>query len=110
MSAPFSAAVRSDLWNAILDYRSGQRYVWDGEHAIPIAANTDAGDRPIFPTLTESEFVAWKRQFANSQRRPGDVELDDRLNTWAERNLPTKALPPRLQGHWNADLKTHIAS
>lgn len=33
--------IRPDLWQAVTDYRSGSRYVWDGSAAVAIPADAD---------------------------------------------------------------------
>src|SRR5260221_3367596 len=45
--------IRSDLWRAVIDYRSGQRYVWNGSVAVPQPEVTtvDPGGY-ILPTIT----------------------------------------------------------
>jgi hypothetical protein len=84
--------VRPDLWRAVMDYSSAQRYAWDAEqqHARP----AEDGDTWIIPTLSREDMDAWRQEFAG--RYPDDLEVE----TWRTRALPTKALPLPLQLPW----------
>lgn len=107
MSQRFAEPIRPDLWNAVMDYRSQKRYIWDGERAIPVEGNQEV-EGPVLPTVTSAEFVEWKRTFATSQRVEADPDLNRRLDSWAERNFPTRLLPLRMQGAWNATIKDKV--
>ena len=83
--------IREDLWRAILDYSSGNRYVWDTESSAAIIA-PEGSEGPFFPTI--------------SPESPDD----GRLNVWQTQSLPTDALPPGLRWQWNRFLKHKVQS
>ena len=93
--------IRKDLWFAVLNYSAPSKYVWTGAEAVQAPAEDV---RPTLPTLTEEQFRGWKRDFidAGSRLFPSDR---DRLQRWAEENLPTAALPQGLRASWNEKLK-----
>ncbi len=92
------------MWNAILDYSSGKRYVWTGEAA---EARADPGDSPVMPTITEEEFRAVRHDFFEDIKKRGEItqETASQIDEWVEKNLPTAALPPKLRRKWNTVLK-----
>lgn len=95
--------VRQDLWTAIMDYRSGRRYVWDD--ACGIARPVRADDtKPFFPTVTLDELARWRAEFVNSLDS-ADAQLARR---WQRENLQTSVLPASLRTHWNRELTTRV--
>ena len=111
LGPPEEARVRPDLWNAVIDYRSGKSYTWDGAHAIPEGqSSTEYDSGPIIPTISESSLDSWRQDFAR-QVRPlvvGDPRLEEQLDRWLAEQLPAKALPSLLRGRWSATLKDHV--
>lgn len=104
------AQIRPDLWRAILDYRSEIRYVWDSATSSAVPAESEADDRLELPTITEAQFRDWRREFV-AQVRSNDQNSStvlEKLDDWAERNLPTHLLPAPLRGTWNGVLKAHV--
>jgi hypothetical protein len=98
--------IRPDLWEAVLDFSSGTRYVWDQTEARARRANE--GEQALrLPTVTADEFDGWRRDFAN-QYRSGDEPTLKQLEHWRDLRLPTLALPPACRGAWNKYLKDHV--
>lgn len=98
--------LRRDLWTAIVDYRSGRRYVWDPTQLLAREASPDETSN-ILPTLSAEEFAQWRRKFA--EQHQGEIGGEDaRLLRWAERGLPTKLLPVALQGPWIQEVKKKV--
>lgn len=95
-----SGRLRSDLWDAVLDYSSEGVYVWDGARAVSVSADEAVG-KPQLPTISAAVLSGWRRDFAASH--PGR-DLDD----WAERGLGTMALPGDLRRTWNQTLKSKV--
>jgi hypothetical protein len=98
--------IRSDLWTSVLDYSSGRRYRWDGEHAIPYEAD-EACEGKLLPTLTEEEFRSWRQEFVQEQ----SSENSDRaslLYGWFEREEPLSYLPRSLRIPWVIELKRRV--
>ncbi len=98
--------IRPDLWEAVLDFSSGTRYVWDREEAR--ARRADEGELGLqLPTITAAEFDGWRRDFAN-QYGSGDEPTVKQLEHWRDLRLPTLALPPACRGPWNKYLKNQV--
>jgi hypothetical protein len=98
--------VSSDLWQSVIDFSSGTKYIWDEpkRKARPAAENEE-GVR--MPTLSAEEMDAWRAEFSE-MHRPEDKELDKRLEDWRQQRLPTQALPVPLRTVWNRYLKGKV--
>lgn len=92
--------LRPDLWDAVLDYSSGEVYVWDGVQATKVAPGEAAG-KPQLPTIKAEVMAGWRRDFAKAH-------ADRDLAEWVERGLGTVALPPDLRRPWNLTLKSKV--
>lgn len=92
--------LRPDLWDAVLDYSSGEVYVWDGLQAVKVAPGEAAG-KPQMPTIKAEVMADWRRGFAKAHP-------DRDLAEWVERGLGTMALPPDLRRPWNLTLKSKV--
>ena len=100
--------IRRDLWEAVLDYGSGNRYVWDGADAQAIPAGADLPVKgKLLPTLSEEEFKEWRASFVTEQsaKRP---EVASLLYGWLERGEPLGVLPTFVRVPWVVDLKLHV--
>ena len=97
-----SPRIRADLWRAVLDFSSGNKYVWD-----PVQEVATSGDvsGPEIPTITTDTFNEWKRAFAS---KVDDATADDRLSEWTERRYPANFLPSQLRQRWLGYLKTEV--
>lgn len=97
--------IRSDLWNAILDYSSGRKYWWNGERAISEEDAETPGK--LLPTLDEDEFKTWRQEFVQQQ----SVENSERaslLYGWLERAGPLAELPTSVRIPWVIELKRRV--
>jgi len=107
-----SLRIRRDLWNAIVDYRSGQRYVWNGSAAIRESevGQAEGGEFLILPTLSETEMDGWRDQFVSTNLSivAHDAALVAQAEDWRERRLSTTGLPGILRGRWNLALKESV--
>jgi hypothetical protein len=106
MSSPQRNRIREDLWRAILDYSSGNRYVWDAASSVAIIA-PEGNEGPFLPTITAETMAEWKREFLASLSETPD---DSRITVWQTRSLPTAALPPGLRLQWNRFVKHKVQS
>jgi hypothetical protein len=98
--------IRSDLWNAILDFNSGKKYWWDGERAV--SDEEDAAPRgKLLPTLDVDEFKAWRQEFVQEQSTENS-ELASFLYSWLERADPLALLPRSLRIPWIIELKRRV--
>jgi hypothetical protein len=90
--------IRPDLWQAVTDYRSGCRYIWDGSTAVAISAHADPDDQDLqLPSVDRDELRGWRAEFIAEQ---GGSELSTALANWVEMKLPGSALPGRLRVRW----------
>ena len=55
--------IRSDLWTAIVDYRSEKVYVWDSDRRC-VRIDEEGVEGDVLPTLDEEELYKWRNQFA----------------------------------------------
>jgi hypothetical protein len=103
-----TSRVRRDLWNSVVDYRSGRTFVWDGQSARP--AQVDDPELPNLPTQGPDEIDAWRRHFVDDHAADlgDDSEAQARARRWADERLPTATLPPLLRNQWNAELKRRV--
>lgn len=103
--------IRQDLWDAIMDYRLGEPYVWNGARAVPQSSYSGEGeDLPALPTLTEREEGEWRRRFVEGLSGVLDPESQARLQNWVDGHLGTRALPDPLRTKWNDELKARVVS
>ena len=97
--------VRRDLWQAVMDFAGGRRYVWDNDEGVAKPASESAADGPAMPTITMEQFTQWKRAFENSV---DDAEQDDQFRDWVEKLRPTILLDARVRHRWNDYLKKEV--
>lgn len=98
--------IREDLWRAILDYSSGNQYVWDADSSAAIPA-PEGSEGPFLPTISPETLTDWKRAFlANLPDHPDD----GRLKVWQEQSRPTAFLPVELRLPWNRFLQHKVHS
>lgn len=99
--------VREDLWVAIMDYSSGQTYVWDEQQGRARAA-TEGDQQPRMPTLTAVELGEWRVTFLDEHR--AEVVGIDLVNAqhWQEQGLSTNYLPRALKQPWNRELALRV--
>lgn len=98
--------VRSDLWKAVMDYSSEQRYYWS-RHAHRAEAD-DASGGPLLPTVTREEFLEWRKDFADTSCRSLSQMDAIVLRGWSETTMGTGSLPPKLRPLWNEFLKERV--
>jgi hypothetical protein len=96
--------VPNDLWSAVVDYRSGDTWVWDPARGLAERSQGEVADQSlVLPTLTPDELTEWRRAFAAEHEGwiTDDAGDGERLSLWAERGLGTGRLPPVLRAPWN---------
>jgi hypothetical protein len=108
LSAPsVRGRIRSDLWNAIVDYSSGRTWVWlDG---LAVADPPDPPDSTrVLPTITAEEMRCWRDEFATAYSKGLDVDDAARVAAWAAGAGRTQELPANLRRTWNERLKANV--
>lgn len=102
-----SGGVREDLWTAVVDYRSGKKYVWD--FRLGCAREAVANDQnPVLPTLIPVELQVWRSEFLEAHKSGLEGVDLARLQRWKEESLSTVNLPQKLQSIWNKELTRRI--
>lgn len=106
-SRPAARGIRRDLWFAVLDYSSTKKYLWNGERGLAEAVDAVPPGARLLPTITAADLAEWRKAFSQDNR---DVTAEElvRLDTWAQRGLPTNSLPRGLVGRWNQALRKHV--
>lgn len=99
--------IRRDLWRALFDFDMENPYAWNADHerAVPDSEQPEA---PKLPRVSPEDLNRWRTEFAESCRDEVDEVARDRLETWREKGLPTRALPEALRGHWNIFMATAV--
>lgn len=100
-----SLRIRSDLWMAVLDFSSGNTYVWDPVQRLATSADVSG---PEIPTITTDTFNQWKRAFASTVDDVDDAVSDERLSEWTKHRRPASFLPPPLRQRWMGHLKAAV--
>jgi hypothetical protein len=101
--------IRDDLWTAVLDYTSGQAYLWDGHGAVAIPREAAEPGARMLPTLTREEFGAWRAEFVE-QAVAENPMAEGSLQRWRETEAGTAALPRPLRSVWIGELKGRVLS
>lgn len=106
---PEFQTVRPDLWRAVMDFRSGRRYVWDAESQVAREAKPDDTEGLALPSVTKEELASWRHEFFDRYKDGlGGSELEQ-ASRWKELGLSTRMLPRTLRGPWNGEMKTRVA-
>lgn len=103
-----SARIRPDLWRAVMDYASGQTFVWDATEGRAREARTDETSPHKLPTVSAEELTQWRGEFV--RQRIADPVTAEKLETWQKHRLPSTTLPGWLRGVWYEYLKARIES
>lgn len=97
--------VRPDLWQAVMDYSSGNKYVWDKAKAVARPQTTGDTDELLMPTISFADYSTWQEAFAKSIEGTIDEGAKRRLHTWIERKTSPRFLSPALLTSWNEYVK-----
>ena len=101
--------VRSDLWQAVLDYSSGREYVWDQlEKQARPSLDGDGRSTVAVPGVTQVAHQQWREEFADTTRTSLTSEQESQLDIWVQDQLPTSHLPRHLIPRWNGFLRDKV--
>ena len=102
--------IRSDLWQASLDYSSGTQYVWDLTNGMarPIRSGENS---PTIPSVTQAILQDWRQEFIDNQRKSDSIspEQESQVVFWFTQHLPTSYLPSPLIPIWNGFLRNKVS-
>ena len=100
--------IRSDLWTAIVDYRSGKLYVWDPSRRC-VRIDEEGVEEDVLPTLDEEELYRWRNQFAEEHLELLSSTSRRRLENWCDRGHDIRELPGHLRSAWKEYFKRGVA-
>jgi hypothetical protein len=103
-----SDRIRPDLWQAVMDYSSGNQYVWDVEKGTARPRVAEDPTDYLLPTITPEEDRAWRRSFVEEYAGEATGFVKDRLTAFVEHSVSPKVLPYVLLVKWNDFVKGHI--
>jgi len=98
--------ISPDLWQAILDFSSGSKYLWDDSSQKARKAEKDESGI-VLPTITADELDVWRSNFIQLHS-PEDDDSRSKIDEWLKSRLPTHALPVSLRKLWNRDLTQRV--
>jgi AcrR family transcriptional regulator len=102
-------SVRQDLWDAVIDYRSGRSYVWLANQVHALVPGEEAPEGAIdLPTVDPALLIEWRRAFAETQSTPDGSELAEELAAWSREDITSRRLPVRMRNQWYGTLKRHV--
>jgi hypothetical protein len=105
---PRRGRIREDLWTALMDYASGNVYVWDSSDGLARPKRRGDSNLPIVPTLTPVELAEWRRTFLEEQRDYLQGSELASAQRWQEQGLATAYLPGSMQQIWNRELAARV--
>lgn len=102
--------IRSDLWNAIMDYSRAEGWVWDCSTAMAIPAGEGADENvgDLLPTVDRFTLQAWRIEFLKEHSAGLRGHEAHQTQDWASKGLGTGALPTRLRGPWNIHMRDAV--
>ncbi len=109
--APYYASfdrIRPDLWQAIMDYSSGNQYVWDVKQS---AARPRAADDPpelLMPTIKADIDVKWRKEFVGKYADEVSDFEKGRMKVFVENGMSPKVLPHTVLIKWNEFIKARV--
>lgn len=95
--------IRSDLWTAVTDHKTGTKYVWDRALRIARKATDSDPSEFILPTISADELTQWRQDFANRHRSTFSAADSKAADQWARRGWFHRSLPDRLKGIWSRE-------
>ncbi|WP_419921758.1 hypothetical protein [Candidatus Poriferisodalis sp.] len=102
--------LRTDLWQAIVDYSGADPWVWDRklDRAVTADGAVDPSDADRLPTLDRSTLQDWRREFVHEHSGSVIDHEAAAIEDWAREGLSTVALPKRLRRAWNARMRDRV--
>lgn len=101
--------IREDLWKAVVDYRSGLKYVWDPSLARAVGVDGDDDDgRPTFPTIEANDVREWRSDCARKWVSLNGNTDRDSIDAWIDD--PRVRVSNRFLEAWRADQRERVAA
>ena len=102
--------IRDDLWNAVIDYASGNAYVLDPTTGIARPIEDTDTDLPIVPTLSAKDMNEWRQAFVGSLPAPTSERFQEQLQHWLEGRGRQSDLPYALRRPWADFVKRNVGT
>lgn len=94
--------IRPDLWESVLNYSVGHRWVWTGLAVEPASENTS--DRDILPTVSATESREWRKSFVAEL----PSEMAGGFAEWPDSGASPQQLPYQLRRRWTIWLQWKV--
>ena len=108
-SAHLAGRIRRDLWDAVLDYRRPETWVWDPEAQVARAVLFADGSTLAMPTANDDLVLKWRSEFAELHRESFSATSKDGLEAWVASGRAT-AIPQSLKREWSSFIKSKVIS
>jgi len=93
--------IRDDLWNAIVDYKGGNKYVWDSVSNLAIEVeHPTISSSLVFPTITAEMARDWRRECFSDWSELRGEESQAEVKQWID--TPGHRVPRSLAIKWAA--------
>jgi hypothetical protein len=92
--------IRDDLWRAVMDYGSGNVYVFDPDTGLARPRISSDLTLPQIPTISRGEVESWRHEFIESLEPSVKTEFSDELEAWADGRGRQSDLPGPTRGPW----------
>lgn len=100
--------IRPDLWQATMDYTSGNQYVWDTKKGTARPRIAEDSADYLLPTITSQVDAAWRKEFVEKVIGANSGALKKRLSAFVERSVSPRVLPRAVLVKWNDFVKEKI--
>ncbi len=100
--------IRDDLWRAVMDYGSGNVYVFDADADLAHPRRSDDLALPQIPTVSRDDVSSWRHEFIESLAPSIKTEFSDKLEAWAHGRGRQSDLPAPTRGPWAEFTKSKV--
>lgn len=104
------ARIRDDLWQAIIDYGSGNTYVFDPGTGLARPKTSNDPVLPEAPTVSRDEVASWRHEFIESLAPSIKGRFNAELSTWVDGGGRQSDLPRNVRGPWAEFVKRKVSS
>ncbi|MGH7869496.1 MAG: hypothetical protein ACREP9_18150, partial [Candidatus Dormibacteraceae bacterium] len=99
--------IRRDLWDAVLDYRRNETWVWDEDAKVAMPIPDPSASSLRMPTVDDEKVRRWREEFATIVAENFSTTSQDELADWIN-NGRAILLPPYLKRDWSSFIKSKV--
>jgi hypothetical protein len=111
VAAQSKTRVRADLWNAVMDFKSGRTYVWRTLEGVAEPSTDDNDPNLVLPTITGEIADNWRGELLSAVRSKGLApEVVTQTELWAGSRAGSQLLPIQVRGMWNVLQNDHATA